>query len=178
MKAFCLFLLTIGCTALLYAEVPASPRAAQQQTPSRGASEVGAEQRHVVLPRDGGHQKQKSTVAQKQSRGVAVKKTGTYSTARPGPSMKPSGTRIQPSSGGAMGPVLPNAGRTASAKSSPNPYIAGSSRTSSVRMGGRSLPTLPSLTHRGPYTAVLGGGTNTRTATAGAITGTSMNRKP
>lgn len=181
MRALRVFLLTLGYAALLHGEpLLASPSAEQQRTPSRGSREVGAEQRHVVRPQDGGHSKQKST-PQKQSRVAAVKMSSAYGTARPGRSMKLSGTRSQTVNGGAMSPVLPNAGRTAGAKSSPNANITSSNRTSPVRMGGRSLPTLPSsnpLIHRGPYTAVLGGGANTRTATAGAITGTSMNRKP
>lgn len=179
MKAFCVFLLTIGCTALLYGEhLSASPSAAQQQSPSRDSSEVGAAQRSAV---HGRHSVPKSPPARRQSRGAAVKRSSASNTARPGRPIKLSGTRGQSVSGGAVSSVLRNSDVTVSPKSPVTAYRANSSRTSSFRAGGRSLPTLPSsnpLPHRGPYTAILGGATNTRTAPTGAITGTSMSRKP
>jgi hypothetical protein len=51
---------------------------------------------------------------------------------------------------------------------------------SSILHSGGSLPTVTTfkgLPHRGPYSAVLGGMPNSRTATAGMITGNRMNHK-
>ncbi len=57
--------------------------------------------------------------------------------------------------------------RTASAKSLIEPILFWQREPLPYAWAGRSLPTLPSsLPHRGPYTAVLGGATNTRTATS------------
>jgi hypothetical protein len=146
---------------------------------------VGAEQSRTVRPRDGRYAVKKRTPAQRQRRGAAVKrstavkKSSEYNAARPVRPMKQLAARSQPISGGARSSVIRSSSRTASAKVSSTSLFG--SRTSSVRAAGRSLPTLPSsnpLPHRGPYAAVLGGAANTRTATTGAITGSSMSRKP
>lgn len=158
-------LLTVSCAVLLHGE---DVRARKDTSSQKPASAIPGKTRTNRAGTASGFEADKSELRNKTN----LLKPGNPMT------LQETGGRAAP--GNPLRSYRPNANGAIARGGLSSIHRSRSASASFIQLSGGSLPTVPTfkgLQHRGPYSAVIGGMPNSRTATAGVIAGARMNHK-